>query len=179
MRTVLLVLAISTSAASATEIDPRDIELSAIMQVTVQRGLNAAVEQLGIVFEDHSEDGETIDLATLEKVAELKTTERRAQKVYNYLSVDLNWDGEVTRAELERVFTRPDEKPFVAGWLKDGDLNSDGVISLQEMLQDATIEHPEGAPLSNGYMAEMVGWDLNGDGILHFEEVLTVLEAQQ
>lgn len=179
MRTVLLVLAISTSAASATEIDPRDIELSPIMQVTVQRGLNAAAEQLGIVFEDHSPDGETIDLATLDEVAALKLAKRRAQKVYNYLSVDLNWDGEVTRDELEYAFSEPEDKPFVAGALKDGDLNSDGVISLQEMLQDATIEYPEGAPLSNGYMAEMVGWDLNGDGILHFEEVLTVLEAQQ
>jgi Ca2+-binding EF-hand superfamily protein len=177
MRTTLLVLAISSSSASAAEINPRDIELSPIMQLTIQRGLTAAAEQLASVFENHSSDGSTIDLATLDQVVEMKLAKRRAQKVYNYLSVDLNWDGEVTRAELERVFSEPNEKPFVDGWLKDGDLNSDGVISLQEMLQDASLEYPGGGALSNGFMAEMVGWDLNGDGILHFEEVLAVLEA--
>lgn len=178
MRGIILASVVAAGPALA-ETDPASIEFSPIMEMTVKRGVHAAMTSLAITFEDYSSDGETIELSDLGNRASLKNADRRAQKVYGYLAIDLNWDGKVTRDELARVFSTPEQQPFVEGYLTDGELNGDAVISFEEMRQDALLEYPDTDGPSNGYMREIMGWDLNDDGVLHFEEVLAVVIAHQ
>ena len=178
MRRLTLALTVFVLPASA-DTDPASVTLSPIMETVMAGGMQMAATQLVVVFERYSEDGERVVLSNIGTRAKLDLAERRANKVYGYLSADLNWDGIVTRDELETVFASPEKAPFVDGYLTDGDLDGDGTITVAEMMEDAMAENPETDMVGNGYLREMVTWDLNGDGILHFNEVLNVINAHQ
>lgn len=164
--------------AGAQEIlNPSSIELSPIMEILTDGGINFASQTLAIPFYDNAIDDQII-IADMSQNDIIKLADRRAQKVYGYLQIDLNWDGQVTKAELAEFFASSDHG-FVAGYLNDGDLDGDGVITLAEMLTDAGQERRNSSPASNGYLAEMLTWDLNQDGILLWDEVLQVLVVNQ
>ena len=46
------------------------------------------------------------------------------------------------------------------------------------MRQDALAEYPGDAPTSDGILSELLDWDLDGDGILTGDEIITVIVAQ-
>ncbi len=164
---------------AADDIDPKDIELSKEMEKTVARGELYAAAHLSISFKRFSGDeGESILIAGIGETMKRLNAEARAGKVYGYLAADLNWDGRVTRDELELYLANQDPG-FVEGYLRDGDLDGDGVIHLSEMLEDARIELPDTEDPDRGDIREMLTWDLNQDGVLSWTEVLSVVSAKQ
>ena len=46
------------------------------------------------------------------------------------------------------------------------------------MRQDALAEYPGDAPTTDGILTELLGWDLDGDGILTGDELVTVIVAK-
>ncbi|MGR3512614.1 MAG: hypothetical protein ACU0GG_07595 [Paracoccaceae bacterium] len=180
MRAITLVLLLFPGVSTAGEsIAPESIELSKDMQATLARGGVFAAATLKVDFRRFSNDnGESILIAEIADKMKSLNANARANKVYGYLAADLDWDGQVTRAELEQYLVGQDPR-FVDGYLADGDLNGDGVIDLSEMLEDARRELPLQQEPDRSSVREMLSWDLDRDGRLTWEEVLRVLEVKE
>ena len=170
-------VSMTVAVTAQTSLDPESIEFSPIMRIIVAEGINQAAEQLAPHFYENAVEDEIV-IANMSENDTIKLAGIRAQKVYGYLQADLNWDGQVTEAELVTYFAQSDQG-FVAGYLRDGDLDGDGVITLTEMHADAGQQINNSSPASNGYVAEMLTWDLDQDGILVWDEVVQVLLANQ
>lgn len=176
--TLLLLLMPGVSAAGES-IEPGSIELSHEMQTTLSRGALFAAASLSTDFKRFSTDnGESIVLAEIAETMKRLNAAARANKVYGYLAADINWDGKVTRLELEKHLVGQDPR-FVDGYLSDGDLDGDGMVDLNEMLEDARRELPLREEADRSSVREMLGWDLDRDGRLTWDEVLSVLEAKE
>lgn len=84
----------------------------------------------------------------------------------------------MTRSELEQRLAGQD-LGFVEGYLRDGELDDDGVIDLSEMRDDARLELPTLTEPDRSSVREMLGWDLDRNGLLEWAEVLEVISAKQ
>lgn len=162
-----------TASFSQGELDPEDVILSPVMKLVMAQGSNAAAELLAPIYYERTID-DKITISNLTDDSAVRLARSRAEKVYAYLQADLNWDGQLTRSELEEFFSETDQN-FVDGYLRDGDINNDGILTLSEMHEDAKRDLQSDSGISNGYLLEMLSWDLNGDGELIWEEILSVI----
>lgn len=98
-------------------------------------------------------------------------TGERARQVADFMIYDLNWDGEVTRAEFQSV--RPD--------LSDVDIDRIVVTLGQDW--PLTYEGLHGFVGDNltasqaEFVRDMTDWDLNGDGLVAVEEMDAILRV--
>lgn len=180
MRILTFLLLLYPALLSAAErVDPKAIVLSKDMEERISRGEQFAASVLSDDFKRFSTDsGQSIVITEIANTMERLNAEARAGKVYGYLAADIDWDGEVTRSELELHLVGRDPN-FVEGFLRDGDLDGDGVIQLSEMMEDAQLELPARVEPDRSSVREMLNWDLDKNGILEWAEILDVIAANQ
>lgn len=154
--------------------DPASVELGSALSALLAANFDQAAEMLYRSFEKNSHDGR-LDLSRIDETARLNMAKKRADKVAGFLAIDLDWDGQVTRAELEAAFPG-DLSGFVQGYLDDAEAGDDDIISLDEMRAAALRDAPsEGT--GDSFLDVLIRMDLDNDGIVTEDEVLSVLYA--
>ena len=180
MKLILCVfLLVPCTVFAAGRIDPNSIELSQDMQDTIGRGPLLQHPFLSMISSGFLPTKEKASSSQSSLTSwDVSNAIARAEKMYGYLAADIDWDGNVTRVELEQHLAGQNQG-FVQGYRRDGDLDGNGVIQLSEMMEDAGLELPMSREPDRASVREMLNWDLDGNGILEWNEVLDVIAAKQ
>lgn len=106
----------------------------------------------------------------------------RSRLVQPFLQMDLNADGDVTRAEFEQFVRTQEPDVRVRSEMSwgGGDANGDGVMTITEMLAVTQKQFEMSNERKNGLQGlsdEILMMDVDGDGQVTINELRVVVEA--
>jgi len=161
--------------------DPSTITLDERNLKTFRENREALIMNYWSILSSAALDNERLELSTLDAFIATQNIARRGRLVGDFLGYDLNWDGNMTRAEFETFFSLHllpvdiNENAWDEG-VASKDLNGDGIVAIEELQEVALRAYPNDAVFSKE-LTEMRNWDLDGDGFVTQTEIIDVINA--
>ena len=139
-----------------------------------QRNPERGVQRFERMFKQHSQN-DRIPVAKLQDLANQRAAEVRANILLNYLRLDKDGSGDLSKQEMEEFgLTQSydwmgDKSNYLA--LENLDLNADGRISLHEMYVDARKQEGFASKLQNDILFTLNAFNSNDDEFIDRDEL--------
>lgn len=137
---------------------------------------SALTDAMGALFDRHTDNriqpyGD-LSAETLEAHLKSSVARRRAALMAEVLDADTDWDGTVTRAELEASQRHRDAEDLLARFDDDHD---DAITSAELRVGAGRLVD---AVSTRALLTRMLAWDQNGDGRVSRGEALSLVFAR-
>lgn len=150
------------------------------VEKAIARDPDAYLRKVDRIFERQATDG-VLTRAFLADGLLLKRARLRASKLVQFLSWDVDGDGDITAAERALLLSHGPGgdryQRFFEQVVKEADADSDGVLSYGELVTYADREMDELVErAADRDPDDFRNFDRNGDGNVHKDEVVAVVE---
>lgn len=174
---ILIVFAAQISAVRADDVkpygSPEDIPAALVSSLMRANYQEEYVSTILSMVRRNAENKTSLEQSDIERIKQNKWISSRLNQVQKYLKYDGNFDGDVTREEIEAYLARSSKSvhdQYISN-LMVIDSNKDDIVTKQEMLDsaDKTLNNPNAH--HNTDLEDLLALDPNQDGALSVDEL--------